>query len=139
MQRSWVNVTTSLLARMVMALVAGAITTGAAAIPVAAAASPAPASAQAQLFGVRPIHMGQTTLPGGHFNFALVPGQSLSDGVVVENFSDHALGFQVYGADLLSASGGGVAPAQRTDTMKEAGAWIGVTTPSVTIPAHSQF
>jgi hypothetical protein len=149
MQRSWVNVTISLLATMVrrsnrsnhlaMALVASAITTGAAAIPVAAAASPAPASAQAQLFGVHPIQMGQTTLPGGHFNFALVPGQSLSDGVVVENFSDHPLAFQVYGADLLPASGGGVAPAQRTDTMQEAGAWIGVSTPTVTIPGHSRF
>ena len=43
------------------------------------------------------------------------------------------------GADLLSASGGGLAPAQPNDTMHEAGAWIAVSTPQVTIPAHSQF
>jgi hypothetical protein len=85
------------------------------------------------------MHQGQTTLPGGHFSFDLVPGQSISDGVVVENLSDHSLEFHVYGADLLSAAGGGFAPAQASDTMHEAGAWITVSSPHLTIPAHSQF
>lgn len=92
-----------------------------------------------QLFGVHPVQQGRTTLPGGHFNFALLPGQSISDGIVVENLSDRALRFHVYGADLVTAAGGGLAPAQPTATMREAGAWIVVSSPVVTIAAHSQF
>jgi hypothetical protein len=55
------------------------------------AISPVAANAAAsnQVFGAHPVHQGQTTLPGGHFNFALAPGESVSDAVVVENFSDH--------------------------------------------------
>ncbi|HEV3231270.1 MAG TPA: hypothetical protein VG245_03340 [Candidatus Dormibacteraeota bacterium] len=104
---------------------------------VAAAASPAPA--QAGLFGVHPVRQGQTTLPGGHFSFALLPGQSISDGVVVENFSDQPLSFHIYGADLLAAPGGGLAPAQATDTMRATGAWIAVSRSRLTIPARSRF
>ena len=63
------------------------------------------------------MHEGQTTLPGGHFSFDLVPGQSISDGVVVENFSNHSLDFHIYGADLLSASGGGFAPGSEANAI----------------------
>jgi hypothetical protein len=92
-----------------------------------------------QLFGVHPVQQGRTTLPGGHFNFALLPAESISDGVVVENLSDRSLTFHVYGADLVTAAGGGLAPAQVTATMHQEGAWIVVSSPVVTIAAHSQF
>lgn len=105
----------------------------------AADTSPAAESSPGQLFGVHPVQEGSTTLPGGHFNFALVPAQSISDGIVVENLSEHALTFHVYGADLLTAAGGGLAPAQPTATMHEVGAWITVSAPTMTIPAHNQF
>jgi hypothetical protein len=104
----------------------------------AAADTSSAASSPGQLFGVHPVQQGTTTLPGGHFNFALVSGQSISDGIVVENFSDRALTFRVYGADLLTAAGGGLAPAQPTATMHEVGAWITISAPTVAIPAHSQ-
>lgn len=84
------------------------------------------------------MQQGRTTLPGGHFNFALVGGGRISDAVVVENFTDHSMGFRIYGADLRSGSGGALAPAQPGDTMREAGAWIVVSNPHVTIPAHGQ-
>jgi hypothetical protein len=92
-----------------------------------------------QVFGVHPVQQGRTTLPGGHFNFALAPGERVDDAIVVENFSDQALTFHVYGADLLKAAGGGLAPAQPTATMHEAGAWITVSAPRVTVPAHGQL
>jgi hypothetical protein len=101
-----------------------------------AAASPSPDPGR--LFGVHPVQQGRTTLPGGHFNFALVPGQSITDGIVVENFSQHTISLHVYGADLLTATGGGLAPAQPTATMREVGAWITVSTPIVTVPAGGQ-
>jgi hypothetical protein len=105
----------------------------------AATSPPAGGANPSQLFGVYPAQQGATTLPGGHFNYALLPGKTISDGIVVENFSDHALTFHVYGADLLTADGGGLAPAQRTAVMHAAGAWITVSTPTKIVPAHSQF
>ncbi len=105
---------------------------------VAYAATTPSATTPSQLFGVHPLQEGRTTLPGGHFNFALVPGQSISDGIVVENFSDHTLMVHVYGADLLTAVGGGLAPAQSTATMHAVGAWITVRTPTIAVAAHSQ-
>jgi|GEM_PF-2319782 len=92
-----------------------------------------------QLFGVHPVEEGSTTLPGGHFNFALVPGQRVTDGIVVENLSNRVLTFHIYGADLITATGGGLAPAQPTATMRRVGAWITVSKPRVTIAAHDQF
>jgi hypothetical protein len=108
-------------------------------VEVAHASGPSPHADPNQLFGVHPLEQGRTTLPGGHFNYALVPGQSIADGIVVENFTDRALNFHVYGADLLTAAGGGLAPAQPTAPMREVGAWITVSVALVTIPAHSQF
>src|SRR6202049_3931612 len=105
---------------------------------VARAASTSPPN-PGRLFGVHPVQQGRTTLPGGHFSFALLGGQSISDGIVVENLSDRALRFHVYGADLVTAAGGCLAPAQPTAVMHEAGAWIAVSSPVVTIAAHSQF
>ncbi len=104
----------------------------------AAAASPTPGAGPA-LFGVHPLQQGRTTLPGGHFNYAMVPGARIGDAVVIDNFAGHAIVFTVYGADLLSASGGGVAPTQPGTNLHEAGAWIAVSDPRVTIAAHSEF
>ena len=104
----------------------------------ARAAAPSATPSPSALFGVHPVQEGRTTLPGGHFNFALVPGQRISDGIVVVNFSSHALRFHVYGADLLTAIGGGLAPAQPTATMRQVGAWIAVSAPVIVIAAHSQ-
>jgi hypothetical protein len=58
--------------------------------------------------------------------------------MVIENLSNHALVFTVYGADLVTATGGGLSPAQPTATMHAVGAWIVVSVPSVTIAAHAQ-
>jgi hypothetical protein len=44
----------------------------------------------------------------------------------------------VYGADLLTAAGGGLAPAQPSATMHEVGAWITVSAPAVAVAAHAQ-
>ena len=102
------------------------------------AVTASPATAPAQLFGVHPVQEGRTTLPGGHFNFALVPGQRISDGIVVENFSNHILHFHVYGADLLTATGGGQTPAQPTAKMHAVGAWIAVSVTTIAVAAHSR-
>ncbi|MEA2637299.1 MAG: hypothetical protein QOE18_356 [Chloroflexota bacterium] len=113
------------------------LTSAASEVAHASGASPQPSPGQ--VFGVHPVQEGRTTLPGGHFNYALAPGQSVTDAIVVENFSDRALSFHVYGADLVTAAGGGLAPAQPSATMREAGAWITVSAPRVSIPAHGRL
>ena len=106
--------------------------------PAAQAASASPTAGDGQLFGIHPVEEGSTTLPGGHFNFAVLPGQRITDGVVVENLSNRTLRFHVYGADLITATGGGLAPAQSTDTMRSVGAWITVSRTMVSVAAHGQ-
>jgi hypothetical protein len=113
----------------------GAVLSGA---PLALAA-PTAAPNPTQLFGVHPVQEGSTTLPGGHFNFALLPGQRITDGIVVENLSNRVLTFHVYGADLITATGGGLAPAQPTAVKRAVGAWITVATPLMRVAAHAQF
>ena len=107
--------------------------------PVVRAAAQSPTPTPSALFGVHPAQEGRTTLPGGHFNFALVPGQKIADAIVVENFSSVVLRFHVYGADLITALGGGLTPAQPTATMRAVGAWIVVAEPTITIGAHGEF
>ena len=114
-----------------------ALIAGAPAVARASGTSPQPNPGQ--VFGVHPVQQGRTTLPGGHFNYALAPGESVVDAIVVENFSDRALTFHVYGADLLRAAGGGLGPAQSSATMREVGAWITVAAPRVSIPAHGHL
>ena len=106
---------------------------------IAHAANSPPTIGAGQLFGVHPLQQGRTTLPGGHFNFALIPGQRITDGIVIENFTGSALRFHVYGADLLTAVGGGLAPAQPNAVMHGVGGWITIGTPAVTVPAHGRF
>ncbi|HEY6470818.1 MAG TPA: hypothetical protein VI434_13745 [Candidatus Dormibacteraeota bacterium] len=102
------------------------------------AATQTPLPTPSALFGVHPVQEGRTTLPGGHFNFALVRGQRISDAIVVENLSATALSFHVYSADLITAIGGGTTPAQPATTKRAVGAWILVSQPTVTIAAHGQ-
>jgi hypothetical protein len=124
---------------LAVAVLVTAVAAGGAATHAAAADTPSSSSAPTSVFGAHPVEQGRTTLPGGHFNFALLAGGHISDAVVVENFTDHAIGFHIYGADLRSTSGGALAPAQPTDTMHAAGAWIVISQPQVTIPAHGQL
>jgi hypothetical protein len=69
----------------------------------------------------------------------LLPGQRITDGIVVENLSDRVLTFHVYGADLITATGGGLAPAQATAIKRAVGGWIAVSAPTVNVAAHAQF
>lgn len=93
----------------------------------------AAAGAQAT-FGTRPLLSGSTTLSHGHFAYALTAGSSIHDGLVVENFSDHPLQVDVYGADILQAQGGGLAPTQEGQPQHGVGAWLRVSQLKLTVP-----
>ncbi|GAA5180133.1 hypothetical protein GCM10023322_11740 [Rugosimonospora acidiphila] len=101
--------------------------------------SPSSSSAPALPFGVQAGLYGLTTLPGGHFSYSLKAGARVDDSAIIYNQSAGPLTFQVYGADVSMARGGGLAPAQQTQHMTQVGAWLMLHTPaSVTVPAHGQ-
>jgi hypothetical protein len=111
-------------------------------LKVGADSSPSPSSqaspASQPILGVHPVLSGTTTLSHGHFRYDLSPGSSIQDAIVVENLSDKPITVDIYGADLLQAQGGGVAPAQQGQPSHGVGGWISVEQSQVTIPVHMQ-
>jgi len=90
-------------------------------------------------FGIRPGFYGDTTLPGDHYTFSLEPGTSINDTVVIFNFTRETQQFDLYGADLILAQGGGFAPAARGVGHQGSGAWITPGEPTVEVPAGSHL
>ena len=85
-------------------------------------------------WGIRPLYWADTSLPGGHFTYALEAGTSIDDGIEILNFGPEPLRFDLYGADLLTAAGGGSAPASRGATPRTAGGWIVPASATVEVP-----
>lgn len=89
---------------------------------------------------MRPLLTGQTTLSHNHFAYALAAGgaASVADAVVVSNYTAKPLTFTVHGADMIAATGGGMAPAAEGATPQQVGAWISVQQPRITVPPHGE-
>lgn len=99
----------------------------------------ASAQAPAPEYGVSAGLRGTTTLAHNHFSYAVPPGgAALHDSVVVSNFSGAPLGFAVHGADMVTAQGGGFAPAAEGVVPKLVGSWLAVEHTSITVPPHQQ-
>jgi hypothetical protein len=89
-------------------------------------------------FGLRAGLYGRTTLENQHFQYAVRPGAVVGDSVDVLNLSDQTHTFRLYGADLVQASDGGLAPTFPDDRQRDAGAWISMDSAAVTVPPHGQ-
>jgi len=112
-----------------------AVIAGAPAAPVLAASTPPAAASSGPTYGVRAALSGKTTLNHNHFAYALpAGGASVGDAVVVSNFTAEPLSFAVHGADMVAATGGGVAPAAEGAQPHQVGAWMAVAQPSITVP-----
>jgi len=104
----------------------------------AATRAPTPAPSAPE-YGVRAALSGSTTLSHNHFAYALPPGgASVQDAVVISNYTSAPLSFDVHGADMVTATGGGFAPAAEGAPSTQVGAWVTVAQPSLTIPAHGE-
>src|SRR5688500_10951689 len=68
---------------------------------------PAPSSS----FGIRAGEHGRTTLEDDHFTYDATAGTSVKDSVILVNHTNQPLRLRLYPADLISADGGGFAPA----------------------------
>lgn len=104
------------------------------AIPIAVAQEtelpPRPPSPKA-LFGIKAEKFGQTTLEDGHFAYSVAAGSSVEDAIVLINYSEKDLLFSLYPADMQSAEGGAIAPAQRGTKMDGVGAWLKLEDPEL--------
>jgi hypothetical protein len=89
-------------------------------------------------FGIRAALTGKTTLPGDHFTYGLAAGTEIEDSVVLYNYTDQSLTLSLYSADVRTAQGGALAPAQATDPMKEVGAWTRLDEGTVTVPPQGE-
>lgn len=85
---------------------------------------------------IRPVYWADTSLPGGHFTYALEAGTSIDDGIEILNFSPEPLRFDIYGADLLTSAGGGLAPASRGAPSRSSGDWIVPAIVTVEVAPH---
>jgi hypothetical protein len=91
-------------------------------------------------YGVRAGLSGTTTLDKNHFTYALPPGGGvIQDAIVVSNYSDEPLTFDIHGADMLTAAGGGLAPAADGAASTLVGTWLTVDHPTLTVPAHQEI
>jgi len=97
------------------------------------------AAADTPDYGVRAGLSGTTTLTKNHFAYALPRGGAVvHDAIVVSNFTDAPLIFDVHGADMLAAAGGGLAPAAEGAPSKQVGTWLSVDHSPLTVPAHQE-
>lgn len=100
------------------------------------AATPTPSGPE---YGVRALLTGRTTLSHNHFAYALpAGGASIADAIVVSNYTRAPLTFSVHGADMVSATGGGMAPAAEGATPQQVGAWISVQRAQITVPPRGE-
>jgi hypothetical protein len=87
-------------------------------------------------YGARP-GPGDGDRSSGTFNLSVGTGGSVSDGIEILNFTDHPATFDVYAADVVPASAGGLAPAARGAERTAPAAWVVVDQPTVEVAPRS--
>lgn len=77
-------------------------------------------------YGVRPAPVGDGSRPIDRFEHAVEPGTSITDAVQVFNFGGETSVFDLYPADMVPSSNGGLAPATRESEIVSEGSWLTV-------------
>ena len=93
------------------------------------------AGGPAPVFAVRPAYSGKTTLPGGHFDYALPRGGQVADGIELINLSLGVITLHLYPTSASVLPGGGISPGE-PGAQGGVGSWIQVTRPTVTLLEH---
>ncbi len=108
--------------------------------PAFAQASPSPTAnpPAGAVFGIQAGLYGKTPLPNDDFVYSLKSGASIADSAVLYNFTAAPIDLAIYGADVATASGGGLAPGQEGQKMTQVGAWLHLASSQVTVPSKGQ-
>jgi hypothetical protein len=100
--------------------------------------SPAAGQQASSGYGVRPAPDCHTDGRTG-FAHALEPGASVIDGVEIFNLTGDPAFFDLYGGDVITSTGGGLAPAPRGSDTTGAGLWIVPDEGTVEVPPRSSM
>ena len=88
-------------------------------------------------FTVRP-YAQPGSQPRAALEYEVEAGQTITDRVAVVNGTDKPMRFYLYAADAYNTSGsGGYALRLRTEKVSDAGGWVTLPAPQVTIPGHN--
>jgi hypothetical protein len=109
----------------------GAVFAAALALPAYSQEGTPRAPSEKTRFGIKAANDGKSTLEDGHFAYDVPAGTTVEDGMVLINYSDENLVFNVYPADMDTAVGGGLAPAQRNTEMEHVGKWLTLDNPEL--------
>jgi hypothetical protein len=100
---------------------------------------PAPALAQdGATFGARP-GPGDGDRSSGSLDISVGAGSSVSDAVEILNFSDDPATFDIYAADVVPTTDGGLAPAAREAEITGPAAWVTVGQPTVEVTPRGKM
>lgn len=135
------------LSAIVLSPAAGAVVPLAPAAPADSSQAPGSSSAGAPsgqanrpnevVWGTRPADNKNGT-GRAFFDYALSPGESVSDAVEVENRGQKPLTLQVYAADAFTTSAGTIDLAASGAESVDAGTWVTVGRPTVTIEPNKK-
>ena len=87
-------------------------------------------------YGVRTARLNDAQRPGSSFDHAVESGTTITDAVEIFNFTGETMVFDVYSADMVPISNGGVTAASRNVEVTGTGTWIVVSTDMVEVPPH---
>lgn len=102
-----------------------------------ASAAETPSSGGAATWGVGPVVAAGEPSRAALVH-PLIPGRSVSDTVLVTNFSLSPLTFQVYAQDAVNTDDGGFDLLSGSEASRDIGLWVRISQRSVTVPARSR-
>jgi hypothetical protein len=98
-----------------------------------AAAWAAAGTGSSPVFGVRPALFGRTSMPAGHYNYAVEAGSTIADAIVLTNFTVNPITLSVYGVDAATTGAGQVVAGEPGGAQHSVGAWLRVSRSTVTL------
>jgi hypothetical protein len=87
------------------------------------------------VFGVRPALFGRTSMPAGHYDYAVEAGSTIADAIVLTNYTVNPITLSVYGVDSAT-TGAGQVVAGEPGPQHSVGAWLHVSRSTVTLLPH---
>lgn len=88
-------------------------------------------------WSLRPAALDGAPRARTFFEHEVAPGRAVQDRATLANLTDHPLTFDLYAADGYTTADGGFALRLQGDARRGLGAWVSLTTPTVTVAPKS--
>ncbi len=100
-----------------------------------AAVEPAEPASSTVTWGVRPADVEPHAAGRPNYAYAVEPGDSISDALVVTNYTEAPATFLVYAADAFTTAGGALDLVRPGEESVGVGAWVTTAESEITVPA----